>query len=179
MIDEILNDDEFKAIMQSNTGCAIVMAGSDSDKPHIEKIAKSLEAWEVPYRVVIKSAHKQDVEETISGLNKIGGLYAIIAVAGGVDALSGQASFHALAPVISCPPDQDKYYNNINESCLRNPPGSSNSYIARPDNVGKHVAQMYAGVNPRFRELIESSKIIKITILEESGKKIYHEMRSK
>ncbi|MDP2750351.1 MAG: AIR carboxylase family protein [Nanoarchaeota archaeon] len=178
MIDNILNDHEFNKIMQSNTGCAIIMAGSDSDLPHIEKIIKSLDSWEIPYRTVIKSAHKQDVEETIKGLNKIGGSYALIAVAGGTDALSGQASFHSHAPVISCPPDQEKYYNGINESCLRNPPGSSNAYVARPDNVGKFIAQMYAGLNQRFNELLVKSNEDKIMKLEEKGTIIYGSHRS-
>eukprot|EP00666_Eupelagonemidae_sp_cell4sb_P017931 gene17931-biopygen4662 len=46
----------------------------------------------------------------------------IIGCAGGTDALSGTASFLSNWPVVSCPPDGD------NESCLRNPPGSSNAY---------------------------------------------------
>ncbi len=165
-------DDKFKKIMQSNTGCVVIMAGSDSDLPHINEIAEHLESWKIPYRTIIKSAHKQDVKEPIDELNEIGGLYTIVAVAGGVDALSGSSSFHAHALVISCPPDQSKYYNGINESCLRNPPGSSNAYIARPANVGKAIAQMYAGVNPEFKELLAERNAAKIGELEKKGAEI-------
>lgn len=45
--------------MQANTGCAVVMAGFDSDVEHIEKITKSLDKYEIPHRIRICSAHKQ------------------------------------------------------------------------------------------------------------------------
>ncbi len=155
-------DDGFRQTMQANTGCAIVMAGSDSDREHIERITKSLGKYEIPHRVRICSAHKQPgkVRGIVEGYNTIGGLVAYVAVAGGTDALSGILSYHALGPVISSPPDAP------NESCLRNPPGSSNAYIVRPDNVGRFIAQMYAGVNPRLKELLEMEKIKKLDSLE-------------
>ncbi|MBC8500541.1 MAG: AIR carboxylase family protein [Nanoarchaeota archaeon] len=145
MIDEV-----FKETMKSNTGCAVILAGSDSDKPHIDAVVKSLDKYGIPYEVRICSAHKQPdtLMEMINEYNDVGGLVAYVAIAGGTDALSGTLSFHALGPVISCPPDAP------NESCLTNPPGSSNAYIAKPANVGKFIAQLYAGVNPRFKELL-------------------------
>ncbi len=162
-------DAKFKKVMQSNKGCAVIMAGSDSDdkpredKPsHIEQIAKSLESFEIPYEVRICSAHKQSKKLRIitKEYNAVGGSVTYIAVAGGTDGLSGILSYHALGPVISCPPDAP------NESCLRNPPGSSNAYIVIPTNVGKFVAQIYAGVNPRFKELLEIEKTNKLRSLE-------------
>lgn len=157
-------DEKFRQTIQTNTGCAVVIAGSDSDRDHIEKITKSLDKYEIPHRVRICSAHKQTEKlmELIREYNEIGGLVAYIAVAGGTDALSGTLSYHALGPVISSPPDAP------NESCLRNPPGSSNSYIARPANVGRFIAQMYAGVNPRFKELLEIEKVKKLDSLEKA-----------
>ena len=141
LLNSIMIDDDFMQTMRSNTGCAIIMAGSDSDKNHIEKITDSLNKYEIPHRVRICSAHKQPEElmGIIREYNEVGGLVAYIAVAGGIDALSGTLSYHALGPVISSPPD------GLNESCLRNPPRSSNSYIPKPSNVGRFIAQMYAG----------------------------------
>jgi len=157
-------DENFKRVMQSNTGCAVVMAGSDSDREHIERITESLSEYGIPHRVRICSSHKQP--EKLMGMideyNAVGGLVAYVAVAGGTDALSGTLSYHALGPVISCPPDAP------NESCLTNPPGSSNAYIARPLNVGRFIAQMYAGVNPRFKELLEREKVKKLDYLEKA-----------
>ncbi len=156
-------DDKFKEIMQSNTGCAVIMAGSYSDEPHIKKIMKSLDDFEIPYEVRIISAHKQleKLSRAVANeYNKVGGLVAYVAVAGGTDGLSGALSFNAIGSVISCPPDAP------NDSCLTNPPGSSNSCIPNPENVGRHIAQMYAGVNPRFREILEEKISNKIAELE-------------
>lgn len=157
-------DANFKEVMQSNLGCAIIMAGSDSDREHIEKITKSLDKYEIPHRVRICSGHKQTkkLRRIIKEYNEIGGLVAYVAIAEGTDSLSGILSYHAFGPIISSPPDAP------NESCLRNPPGSSNSYIARPVNVGRFIAQMYAGVNPRFKELLEIEKVKKLDSLEKA-----------
>ena len=157
-------DDKFKEIMQSNKGCAVIMAGSDSDEKHIEKIVESLREYGIPYRVRICSAHKQPEKlmALIREYNAINGSAAYIAIAGGTDALSGTLSFHALGPVISCPPDAP------NQSCLTNPPGSSNAYIARAGNVGKFVAQIYASNNPKFKESLEKNNAIKAGYLEKA-----------
>jgi len=151
-------DEKFKQIIQSKTGCAVVLAGSDSDRAHVDRIVASLKAFDIPHRVRICSAHKQPVElmNLIEEYNAIGGSVAFVAVASGTDALSGILSFHALGPVISCPPD------GPNESCLTNPPGSSNAYIERPENVGKFIAQIYAGINPTFRRHLEQIKAQKL-----------------
>lgn len=162
-------DEKFKEIMKSNKGCVVIMAGSDSDEPHITEIVKSLDSYKIPYEVRICSAHKQPqtLKSMIDEYNGVGGTYAIVAVAGGTDALSGTASFHALAPVISCPPDAKKYANGINETCLKNPPGSSNVYIKRPENVGKFIAQMYAGLNLDYAAMITGKNGKKMMSLED------------
>lgn len=182
-------DEQFKEIMQSNVGCAVIMAGSGSDdkrpkdRPdepsHIEKIVKSLEEFGIPYEVRVCSAHKQpdELKPIIDEYSKVGGLVAYIAVAGGTDALSGTLSFHAVGPVISCPPDtrfadKKRYDNLFNESCLTNPPGSSNAYISRPENVGKLVAQMFAGINPDYAEKLRQLAEAKMESLREDDQKI-------
>jgi len=159
-------DEDFKRVMQSNTGCAVIMAGSDSDREHIEKITKSLGKYEIPYQVRICSAHKQAERliELIKEYNELGGIVAYIAIAGGTDALSGTLSYHALGPVISCPPDAP------NESCLTNPPGSSNAYIVRPANVGRFIAQMFVSNNPKLKEILEQEKTKKIKSLEKADR---------
>jgi len=162
-------DKKFNEHIKSNTGCAVIFAGSGSDdkpkaegeKSHIQKIAESLDKYDISYRVRICSAHKQPEKLTgiINEYNGLSGLVAFIAVAGGTDALSGELSYHALGPVISCPPDAP------NDSCLNNPPGSSNAYIAKPANVGRFVAQMYAGINPKYKALLEKDKEAKLQAL--------------
>jgi len=141
-------DTRFKKIVRSNSGCAVILAGSDSDRPHIQKIIKALKRYAIPHRVHICSAHKQPgrLMEIVEAHNTLEGSVAFVTIAGGTDALSGTVSWHAMGPVISCPPDAP------NDSCLTNPPGSSNAVIEHPVNAARFIAQLYAGVNPKFRE---------------------------
>jgi len=161
-------DDKFKGYMQAKTGCVVIMAGSGSDSEHILKITTALEKFNIPYDVKVCSAHKQptELEEMIKEYNRVGGLVTYVAVAGGTDALSGTLSFHALGPVISCPPDAP------NNSCLTNPPGSSNGYIGNPVNVAKFIAQMYAGINPEYNNILLNENSLKIKKLKEDDKNI-------
>ena len=143
---------------RAKQGCAVVVAGSDSDRGHIEKILESLTAYRIPYEVRICSAHKAPgaLLELIREYEQAEGAIAFVSVAGGTDALSGSLSFLALSPVISCPPDAP------NDSCLRNPPGSSNATINDPRNVGRFIAQMYAPFNPESREALRRSRDDKV-----------------
>ena len=156
--------EEFRSAMQSNKGCAVVMAGSDSDKGHVDEVVKSLQKYNILHDERICSAHKQPEKlmEMIGEYNSVGGLVAYVAVAGGTDALSGTLSFHAYGPAISSPPDGQ------NGSCLTNPPGSSNAYVARLANVGRFIAQMYAGVNSSLREVLERENTKKVSSLEQA-----------
>lgn len=144
----------------------VIMAGSESDRPHIEKIIESLKYFELPFEVRICSAHKNPdtLLEIIRGYNALSAAIVFVAVAGGTDALSGTLSFHALHPVISCPPDAP------NESCLTNPPGSANAYIANAKNVGKFAAQVFTHLNPRYRKLLEQYNRKKVMSLEKSDR---------
>merc|ERR1712224_674431 len=80
----------------------------------------------------------------------------IIGCAGGTDALSGTASYLSRHPVVSCPPD------GMNQSCLTNPPGSSNAFIVKPSNVARFAAQMFAHACPEVRAALEAGTQDKI-----------------
>jgi len=157
-------DARFKKIVRANTGCAVILAGSDSNRPHIEKVVKALKKFAIPHRVHICSAHKQPgrLMEIVEAYNALEGSVAFLAVAGDTDALSGTLSWHAMGPVISCPPDAP------NESCLTNPAGSSNAVIERPFNAARFIAQLYAGVNPKFRERLEREMMSKLAALRKA-----------
>ena len=162
-------DKKIKEAILNNTGVAMIMAGSNSDEEHIQKIIKSLEEYSISYQVIICSAHKQtmDLLEKIKKFNQLEkGLLIYIAVAGGTDALSGTLSFYSHAPVISCPPSSD------NNSALTNPPGSSNATIFKASNVGKFVAQMFSTVNPKYKKMIDEKNQKKIEKLQISGSEI-------
>merc|ERR1712007_67690 len=90
----------------------------------------------------------------------------MVGCAGGTDALSGTASYLANFPVVSCPPD------GMNQSCLTNPPGSSNAFIVKPANIGKFAAQMFARSDPEVAEALDANIAEKITKLEGADSKL-------
>ncbi len=148
-------------------GVAIIIAGSDSDLPHIKKIQIELDKYDIASIIRICSAHKQPAkcEEIVNKYNQSIEPIVFISVAGGTDALSGVVSYHSVHPVISCPPNAEKY-----QSCINNPPISSNSLILRPQNVAKHTAKILGHNNPEIKEIINKKKKDKIKKLEEADK---------
>merc|ERR1711998_747159 len=86
----------------------------------------------------------------------------IVGCAGGTDALSGTASYSATFPVVSCPPD------GMNQTCLTNPPGSSNAFILKPANVAKFAAQCFAHCSTEVAASLDSSITEKIQKLEKA-----------
>jgi 5-(carboxyamino)imidazole ribonucleotide mutase len=162
-----MSQSDFRACLRSNTGCAVIVAGSDSDERHIEELASALRKYEIPYEVRICSAHKSPgrLLEMIDEYEGQGAL-VWVAVAGGTDALSGTLAFHADQPVISCPPD------GMNQSCLANPPGSSNATVLKPQNAARFIAQVFSRVNPRLKELLAGSRTAKIRQLETADAEI-------
>jgi phosphoribosylaminoimidazole carboxylase PurE protein len=160
-------DARFKKIVRSKAGCAVILAGSDSDAPHVDRVVRALKRYAIPHRIHVCSAHKQPrrLAEIVAAYNALGGSVAFVAIAGGSDALSGILSWHARGPVISCPPDAP------NESCLTNPPGSSNAVIERPENAARFIAQLYAGVNPKFRERLEKEMARKLAALRKADER--------
>jgi len=80
--------------------------------------------------------------------------------------LSGTASYSSMHPVVSCPPD------GMNQTCLTNPPGSSNAFICKPVNVAKFAAQLFSHSCPSVAEpLVESIKE-KVEKLEKADAKV-------
>ncbi|UCD04108.1 MAG: AIR carboxylase family protein [Candidatus Woesearchaeota archaeon] len=150
-------------------GIAVIMAGSYSDKPHIDKIQEELNKYGIPSKVRICSAHKQPAlcEKIIREYNGSLEPVVIIAVAGGTDALSGVAAFHSVHPVISCPPNPEEYI-----SCIRNPPGSSNSLILKPSNAARHVAQILGYHNANISNMILKKNAEKIDKLKKADKEL-------
>lgn len=156
-----MSQTDFQEHLRSNSGCSVIVAGSDSDRSHVDELVSALGKYEIPCEVRICSAHKspERLLEIIAEYEDQGAL-VWVAVAGGTDALSGTLAFHADRPVVSCPPD------GLNQSCLTNPPGSSNATILKPANAARFVAQVFSAVNPRMKELLDRSRKQKIRRLE-------------
>jgi len=154
-------------------GFVLIAAGSDSDMPHLESLQKELAKFKIPSQIRICSAHKQPgrLEAVISEFNKSTEPMLMVGCAGGTDALSGTASYLAKFPVISCPPD------GMNNTCLTNPPGSSNSYILKPANVAKFAAQFLAQHCPQVSAALDANIAEKIHKLEQADEQLLKKAR--
>merc|ERR1711959_795626 len=75
-------------------------------------------------------------------------------------------SYLATFPVVSCPPD------GMNNTCLSNPPGSSNAFIVKPANIGKFAAQLFAHCNKDISSALDANIAEKITKLEAADAKL-------
>merc|ERR1719160_2173662 len=149
------------------------MAGSDSDMPHLETLKKELAKFQIDAEIRICSAHKQParLQSVIEDYNKAGRPVMMVGCAGGTDALSGTASYSAKFPVVSCPPD------GMNNTCLTNPPGSSNAYILKPANVAKFAAQMFARSSKAVAAALDANIAEKITKLESADEQLAKKRR--
>merc|ERR1719220_1691648 len=96
----------------------------------------------------------------------------MVGCAGGTDALSGTASYLAKFPVVSCPPD------GMNNTCLTNPPGSSNAFIVKPANVAKFAAQVFAKHSKDVATALDASIAEKIEKLEKADEQIVKKQRT-
>lgn len=155
-------------------GFVAIMAGSDSDIPHLETIKKELSKFKIPSQIRICSAHKQPsrLQTVLAHYDKSAEPMLIVGCAGGTDALSGTASYLSRHPVVSCPPD------GMNNSCLTNPPGSSNAFIMRPANVAKFAAQFFAHSCPEVASALDASIAEKIRKLEEADAQVLKKART-
>lgn len=152
----------------AGTPLAIIAAGSDSDMPHLETLKKELGKFKVDAEIRICSAHKQPgrLQSVISEYNKSGRPVMMVGCAGGTDALSGTASYLSHFPVVSCPPD------GMNNTCLTNPPGSSNAFIVKPANVARFAAQLFAHRNQDISAALDANIYEKIVKLEQADAKL-------
>jgi phosphoribosylaminoimidazole-succinocarboxamide synthase len=148
--------------------CALIFAGSDSDAAHIDKLKTELKKYGIPARARICSAHKQPakLQQVLEMYNQSAEPCLIVACAGGTDALSGTASFHSVWPVVSCPPD------GWNETCLRNPPGSSNAFVLKPANLSRFVAQHFTCVVPSIKSRLAEEVQAKVRKLEKADEEM-------
>merc|ERR1712193_157684 len=116
----------------------------------------------------ICSAHKQPgrLQALLQQYNRSVEPTMIVGCAGGTDALSGTASYSSKHPVASCPPD------GMNNTCLTNPPGSSNAFIVKPANVARFAAQLFAHRNQDISAALDANIYEKIVKLEQADAKL-------
>jgi len=167
-------DKEFGLIDKRKTAPMVVIAaGSDSDMPHLETLKKELAKFKIDSEIRICSAHKQPgrLENIIAEYNQWKQPVMLVGCAGGTDALSGTASYLANFPVVSCPPD------GMNNTCLTNPPGSSNAFIVKPANVAKFAAQLFSRSSKEVSAALVANIAEKIAKLEGADEQLTKKRR--
>jgi len=60
----------------------------------------------------------------------------------------------------------------MNNTCLTNPPGSSNAFIVKPANVAKFAAQMFARSSKEIASALQENTVAKIRKLEEADEQL-------
>ena len=82
----------------------VVILGSDSDYPYMEKGINLLKKFQIPFEIEVSSAHRTP-ERTIELVKKFEkqGVQVIIAAAGGAAHLPGVIASHTLLPVLGVP----------------------------------------------------------------------------
>merc|ERR1712224_1015260 len=161
-------DKQFGLIEKNMKPLVLIAAGSDSDMPHLETLKKEVGKFKIDAEIRICSAHKQPgrLQSVIEEYNNSKRPIMLVGCAGGTDALSGTASYLANFPVVSCPPD------GMNQTCLTNPPGSSNAFILKPANVAKFAAQMFSRCSEQVAAALEANIKEKITKLEAADEQL-------
>ncbi len=82
----------------------LILVGSKSDLPAMEKAARVLEEYDVPYRLLVRSAHRMP-EATVQAVKsaEVAGCQVFICGAGMAAHLAGVVAAHTVRPVIGVP----------------------------------------------------------------------------
>jgi phosphoribosylamine--glycine ligase len=84
----------------------LIVMGSDSDLPVMEKAEEMLRKFDIPYEITVASAHRtpERTVKLVKGAEK-NGIEVIIAGAGSAAHLAGVIAAHTVLPVIGVPID--------------------------------------------------------------------------
>lgn len=134
-----------------------ILLGSESDKPHAEKIADMLKKFEVPYEIKVISAHKvpELLLKYIEAKNQEKEI-VYVTIAGRSNGLSGVTAGSSMHPVIACPPFSDKsdYLVNIH-STLQMPSDTPVLTVLDPMNAALCIARIFGMTHPEVRKKTE------------------------
>ena len=124
----------------------VILAGSTSDREHVEKIKSYLREYQIYSNNYYSSAHK-NTREVLDILDKYefqNRNIVYVTVAGRSNALSGVTACNTRFPVIACPPFKDKvdFQVNIN-STLMCPSKVPVMTILEPENVALSIRKIF------------------------------------
>ena len=135
-----------------------ILLGSESDKPHAEKIAKILNEYGVKSEIKALSAHKvpEKLVAFIQKMNQRDEAVVYVTIAGRSNGLSGCTAGSAIHPVIACPPFSDKadYLTNIHSS-IQMPSDTPAITVIDPQNAAMAVLRILALTDEKLKKRIE------------------------
>ena len=131
----------------------IVIMGSKSDMPHVEKITAALAQFELSYQLCIASAHKSVVHllDLLAKFEADPAPKVYLTVAGRSNALSGLVDANVVAPVIACPPYSEAFGGADIFSSLRMPSGVAPALMLEPANAALLAAKILGKREPVLR----------------------------
>ena len=135
-----------------------IIMGSTADEPHAQKITPVLDEFEVPYKVIVASAHKVP-EKVLEAIKEYDAKEEVcyITIAGRSNALSGFVAANSIYPVIGCPPFSDKADMLVNiHSTLQMPSDTPVLTVIDPKNAAMAAIRILAAGNPDLRKKIHA-----------------------
>lgn len=130
-----------------------IIMGSESDRPHAEKIVSKLDELGVPSKIYVASAHKvpEKVLEILNSYKDGEDPVCYITIAGRSNALSGFVSANTHFPVIACPPfgSKEDFIININ-STLVMPSETPALTVIDPKNAALAAARILGLTDPEM-----------------------------
>jgi len=124
----------------------IIIAGSEKDKAHIDKIISKLNENKINYSYFFYSAHKNTKEllNLLECLEKSKVNIIFVTCAGRSNALSGVVAYNTKFPVVACPPFSDLTAYSIDiHSTLRMPSKVPFATIIEPENAVLFVKRIF------------------------------------
>lgn len=129
---------------------AVIIMGSDIDRPWANNITKFLEKHGISFEVHQASAHKQPLK-VLSLLNRFqdeknkhGSVVVYVTIAGRSNALSGFVSANTTFPTLACPPFKDKTDMLVNiHSSLQMPSDVPALTVLEPSNCALAIKKIF------------------------------------
>lgn len=156
----------------------LILMGSDSDLPVMEKTAKQLDEFGIPYHMTVSSAHRTP-DRTVRLVQEAGkkGVEVIIAGAGAAAHLAGVIAAHTILPVIGVPIDSSPLEGiDALYSTVQMPPGIPVATMAvgkaGAKNAAIFAAQIMAVKDKKIVRVLKAYKKKMAGDVEKKAKKI-------
>lgn len=149
----------------------VIIMGSKSDFILCEKIVHFLKKFDISYSLRIGSAHKIPLK-VLEIIKEEGEDCVYITIAGKSNALSAYVDWHTTAPVIACPPYNEKFSGADIFSSMIMPSYVAPMLVLEPENAALAAIKILSLQNEELRNKILKMKDEKMKKLEEEDLKL-------